>query len=399
MAYEVNGFPRAAERCYEQAARLAPAEARWPYFLAGLRAARGDLASGLESLEAVRRIAPDYVPAYLWAGEWLLADGRWDAAAGAFEAAERLAPADPWARHGLARAKLHAGDATAALAILEPLAAAADVDPLVARTLGTAYRAVGDESRARAALSRGVVGSRRPWPDPWADAKREYLVGFGARLLEADRLLAAGRSAEALEILEQLHAARPDEPGVAVNLAVLLRGAGRADEARRLLESAVESHPRHVALRLNLAASYERAAEPERALEQLDAILAVDPAQQDALVRRGMILARMGRGEDALAALDGATHGDAGDPGSWLLAGIQAAELGRWAEARSRLERVVELDPGRFEAWLVLGPVRARLSDADGAAAALERAARIRPDDARLAAMRKRVTAILEGSR
>ncbi len=399
MAYEVNGFPLAAERCYEQAAGLDPREPRWPYFLALARAARGDIPAALQSIATAIALEPDYVPARLSAGAWQLAADQVEDALRSFTDARRVAPDDPWARLWLARVHLRAGRAAAAIAILEPLSAEPGADPHVLRILGTAYREVGDETRARVALARGRPAAPRPWPDPWSQAKRDYLVGFGARVLRAEERLAAGRAAEALPDLEALHAERPDEPAVVTSLSIALQAAGRADDAHRLLEAAVERQPRQAVLRLNLAASYERQGDTARALDQLDAILAVDPQQADAHVRRGLILSRTGHKEEALRAFDAGAAAGAGDPQPWLYAGIQAAELGRFAEARERLERVVALDPAQFEAWATLGPIRARLGDREGSAAALERAAEIRPDDPRLAQARARAAANLAGAR
>jgi len=397
LAYEVNGFPAAAELCFGDAARLDSTEARWPYFLAHARAARGEMQGALEAIATSIRLAPDYVPARLSQGEWLLSSDRAQEAERSFEEALRLAAGDPWARLGLGRARLRSGNAAASIEILEPLAAEPGADPHVLRALGTAYREVGDEDRARATLARGRPAPRRPWPDPWAETKRGYVVGFGARVIRAEWLLVSGHTAEALGLLEALHAERPDEPAVAANLSVALRALGRGDDAHRLLLAAVESHPRQAALRLNLAASFEGRGDPSGALEQLDALLALEPEQVDAHVRRGMILVRAGRKEEALAAFDAGAAASAGDPDPWLRAAIQAAELGRFADASERLERVVRLDPLRFEAWATLGSVRARLGDREGSAAALERAAEIRPDDPRLAAARARAAAILAG--
>lgn len=72
-AYEQTA---AARECYAQAARLGPADPRWPYYLGLIQYFEGDFEAGPQSFQKVAVRTPRDVPALLWSARCLLQLGR-----------------------------------------------------------------------------------------------------------------------------------------------------------------------------------------------------------------------------------------------------------------------------------------------------------------------------------
>ena len=94
MAYDVNRMHDAATATYRQAETLDPDDFRWPYFRAHLVAEAAEHSEALDVLDTALAIDPDYAPAWLWRGSWLLNLGRPDDAVEAFWRASDLGSGD-----------------------------------------------------------------------------------------------------------------------------------------------------------------------------------------------------------------------------------------------------------------------------------------------------------------
>jgi tetratricopeptide (TPR) repeat protein len=348
-------------------------------------------------MDAALARAPDYAPAQLYRGQWLLDLGRAAEAGAAFRRATELAPQVPAGWIGLARTFLARGDARQAARVLEDLLRRYD-HPQIHQLLGLAYRAQGDLDRARAALARGRPGPPPGWPDPWHDEKLPYQVGFGAGMVRAEQLMDQGRLEEAIARLEALRAERPGDVALLNNLSVLYRRTGRAEEGLRVLEEALETHPDYFPFHLNLASAYHAQGDLERALSHLDRVLAIHPSLGRAHEQKATYLMKAGRSAEALASFDAALRHDAGRPQTFYYAGLLEADLGHWPRAVERMERALELDPSIGPAWVVLARVRAEQGQREAAERALEQAERLAPDNPKLAETRKRVQQLRSGA-
>jgi Flp pilus assembly protein TadD len=135
----------------------------------------------------------------------------------------RLAPHDPLARRRLLALLESLGQRDALVGEIDRVRADPFADAGLLAAGAAALRRVGLDEEGRRAF--GELIERAPG-DPWALA----YVG--------DRLRAEGLFDDAVAAYERLDAAMPDDPGVALRLALAHAGAGRLDVATRLLELA-----------------------------------------------------------------------------------------------------------------------------------------------------------------
>ena len=309
-----------AEGALAQALALAPDSPAAHLALARLLMQTGRAPkAALEYLRCLT-LRPGWPPALLGFGDASLASGLTANAAQAFAQATRLAPqnADAWI--GLGRARMKNGvtydDA------LRAFATAARLAP--ARTDFFNDYADALRHRSRSADAEGLI--RRRLVAAPGDALAHYLLGLllrntaptPARLAEAERetreslrlsphnplpetqlgelLLDAGRTAEALPLLEDARTRTPANQPLLLLLARACRQAGRTAEAARyaadaktlfaaqqqaaVLADQSHHHPLDVALHRRLAALYLATGQPAKAQTEADTarLLETDPA-------------------------------------------------------------------------------------------------------------------------
>lgn len=352
LAYEANGYDAAALESYAQAEALAGDAFEWPYLQAILLQQQAGFDEALRRLDRALELAPNYAPAWLWRGYWMLDVDRIDEAGAAFSRARELG-AGAAAVVGLARVHLRRGDAALALELLEPLSASLD-HPLVFRVLGRTLRDLGRIDDARLALSKGRENRQLTWEDPVLDRKTAFIAGFGGRMLKAESLVATANAAEALVILEELVVDFPEHATLLNLLAVAYSQTDRPEESLAVLEKAYRLAPEYYPLHLNLAGAYEDLGDYQRALRFLDRAIDVHPTFGVAHERKGVVLMRMGRYEEALAALDNATRHDARAPEVFYFAGVIESRFERWPQAIERFRQAIDVDPAFTKAHVHL---------------------------------------------
>ena len=372
LAYEANGYDAAALESYAQAEALDGDAFEWPYLQAILLQQQARFDEALERLDRALQIDPDYAPAWLWRGYWLLDVDRVEEAETSFSRADDLGAGAP-AVVGQSRVHLRRGDAPAALELLEPLSETLD-HPLVFRLLGRALRDLGRLDDARLALSKGREARQLTWVDPVLDRRTAFIAGFGGRMLQAESLVASGDAAEALPILEELVADFPEHATLLNLIAVAYSQTGHAEKSLAVLEKGVGLAPDYYPLHLNLAGAYDDLGDTEKALDHLDRAIEVHPAFSVAHERKGVVLMRMGRYEEALAALDTAARHDARDPEVFYFAGVIESNFERWQPAIERFQQAIEVDPVFTKAYIHMARSYGELRRFDDAREALAKA-------------------------
>ena len=372
LAFEANGYDAAALDTYAQAEALDGEAFEWPYLQAILLQQQARFDEALERMDRALEIDPDYAPAWLWRGYWLLDVDRIDDAETSFSKASDLGAGAP-AVVGRSRVHLRRGNAAAALELLEPLSETLD-HPLVFRMLGRALRDLGRLDDARLALSKGREARQLTWEDPVLDRRTAFIAGFGGRMLKAESLVASGEAAEALPMLEELVIDFPEHATLLNLLAVAYSQTGDAERSLAILEQAVELAPEYYPLHLNLAGAYDDLGETARALDFLDRAIEIHPTFSVAHERKGVVLMRMGRYEEALAALDTAARHDARDPEVFYFAGVIESNFERWQPAIERFEQAIDVDPAFTKAYIHMARSYGELRRFDDAREALAKA-------------------------
>ena len=212
-------------------------------------------------------LRPDHVDAILLSAELLEQMGQFDAATETY----RLVPRDHSAFHaaelGRAEALREAGKTDAAIEVLQQLAATNGDLPAVHTTLGDLMRTLDRFEEGVAAYDRALALYQSPdpshwflyyargichervgdWPKAEADFRKaleiqpgrpEVLNYLGYSLVEKQQDLT-----EALEMIEQAAAARPDSGYIIDSLGWVLYRLGRYDEAVAHMERATELMP------------------------------------------------------------------------------------------------------------------------------------------------------------
>lgn len=353
MTYDVNGLPDAALATYAQAAALDGEDFRWPYFSGRLAADAGRFDEALGMLERALAIDPDYPPAWLRRGSWLLEAGRPEAALKAFKVAGQRG-AGGEADFGRALAWLAQGNAAEALPHLAAFAEETG-HPFAHRAHGRALLALGREDEARLALARGRAPVPFRWSDPRAAERRAHMRGY-ASFARAQALSSEGETRAALAVFERLRTLYPEDRCAAsedfffaCNLlnstSIALARAGRVQEAIELARRGLALRPDFAPFHIAIADHYRQAQDLAAALRHIDRALALNPANGHAHAQRGRYLFGLNRPEEAKEALQTALRLEPEKRTTLFYLGLVEAKRERWSDAAKRFGRTVELDP------------------------------------------------------
>jgi tetratricopeptide (TPR) repeat protein len=337
----------AAEPAYLNAQDLAPAEPRWPYYLAHLYKSRGNTAESVAAFHRVLDLRPNDVPALVWLGRLYLDQGDAVRAEPLFERARTTAPRTVAAVVGLGQAALARRDFPRAITLLEEALALDPGAASIHSPLAMAYRGAGDAPQAEAHLARWrntdilVPDPLRQELDLALDSGLSYELR-GVRALEAQDFGAAaeffrqgvalapettplGRSLRhklgtalylrgdvggAVEQFDDVVRLAPsaglDEPSAKAHysLGVLMASGGRGDEAIAHFTSAVRYSPSYVEALQALGDALRRGRRDSAALSQYAAAIEIDPQAADARFGYAMALVRLRRYREARDWLD-----------------------------------------------------------------------------------------------
>lgn len=330
----------------------------------------------LASLAAGRAVAAA-APAPTADAAYHFALARLEAAAGdvrqagtEFEAAARLAPADPYVRIEYAGMLLRqaqtaaAADRRARLAEARTQAAAAarlaPANPDAQRALAQVCLVMADDDPAALDAARQALEAvLKVAPDDV-----QSLITLGQIDLGRDD------AAHAADLLQRALALRPDNRSVPPMLVDALLRSGRSAEAEALLRGQLEADP--AALRARLALVGLLSARGEHAAA-VDLLRSTPETQRDLLdVRRQLAyeLLRSGALEEALAVTEPALRAGAG-PGVRYLRAMILAAMARSAEAEQELATLHDAAPDNADLALDLARVRQRLGRTPDAIRAL----------------------------
>ena len=222
----------AAEAYYLSAESLAPADARWPYYLGHVYMATGDLTRSIAAFERARRLQPMDDATLVWLGKVYLDSGRPESAEPLFAQALSAQPGLAAALYGLGRTALARRDYPNAVAYLEQVLSADPRASAAHYQLALAYRELGDTAKAEAHLrQRGTVEIGPP--DPLMVELRSLLRGAAAEEERGMRALENRDFKAAAEYFRRGLEVAPDNPSLRHELGTGARADGRHPGRRR----------------------------------------------------------------------------------------------------------------------------------------------------------------------
>lgn len=299
LAMAVNGLWAEARDQFREAAARLPGDPLPAMYAAVALVEMGHLDVAVTELESVVAAFPRHAPSWHRLGLVRLRLGDGAGAARAMEEVTRLSPGEWRGWAGLGEVALREQRWEEAVGVLER---AVDLDPYARSArhlLSQAYRGLGKEEWADREAAAGAGLVLGPMEDAWSQRALGHMRLLPDVYEQVDALIAAGRVAEAVALMEEARRHHPEEVGVLVRLARAWRAAGRGEEAWRRLSEAWKAQPEEV--RLVMAAS-EAAAEVGRVEEALAlALEGVGRAPRLAEAHVVLANARVAAGEDEAA--------------------------------------------------------------------------------------------------
>jgi len=365
IQYHAVLFLGAAERCYQQAAALAPEDPRWRYYLGVTQGHQGEDTEAVRTFEAASELAPDDLAVRIRLGDLYLKLGRVEDARASFRRASEIDSNSAAAWFGLGRTAVVAGDDAAAVRHFERTLELAPEATAVHYPLAQAYRRLGELERAEAHLTqRGEAGLGFPDPRMQKVLQREVDTAI-------DTLRSLAGQPERLTVEELVQIAQGQIGGKG--------GAVERFRHRVETEGPGLDDPTHQArLHLTLGLLLQAHGSPEAAARHLDRALRLDPRLETGEIRLRMAQALLAQGDRAAAEVElrRAVQLDLPDADralAWHRLGELARQRDAAGEAAERYRRALAIDPGLIDARLGLATALGRMGRLGEAAAEYRR--------------------------
>lgn len=366
--YVVYDLAEAAMASLENAHRLLPGDARWPYLLGTLYEHQRRLDEAATWYERAIELEPSYLPTRLRLGDVRLLAGDLEAAQRLFRDVVQQAAESAYAHAGLGKVAFRRGRFDEAARHFER---ALELQPRATALhyqAAQAYRRLGEEEAMRRHLEQQGSGRVR-FRDPVAQQAQQRVTGVGAELLLARMAMREGAVDVAEARVRRAIELDPSHPSARNNLGVVLEAQGRLDEAVAAYAEAVRLDPESVGRRFALARVLRSLGRDDEAIPHLRRILELVPEFVEGRTELASALARSGRLEEAESLLRRALEVEPGATGvRWQLV-LVLDRQGRAEEAEGELERVLERWPDLAEAWFKRGNFAVAAGDSEAAIA------------------------------
>lgn len=386
MVFQAHDLHSEAIACYDQAARLAPEDSRWPY-LAALSMRTDELDAAVALFEEAGRRGADHPAFHVNLGDALAQLGESERSAQEYRRALELDPAVTHALYGLARLELADGTPDQARDYLERAVAIApwhgDARRLLAQTYQRLERA---EDAARELEAAGAYPEPSQAADPIFQSVEAEAVTAVAYASRARRLAREGRFAEAESLYRKVLSIRADVAGDYSNLGGALAGQGKLDEAIGFYRKAIELDDDDPYALNNLAMALAQKSEAEQAAGLLLQALAIEPKYPEARHNLGLVRASQRRFSEAIEHYQEALTQNPSFARAHNDLGTARAALGEMDEAIASWRRALEIDPRELSALHNLSVALARAGDHREALEWLERGVELAPNSSRIVA-------------
>jgi tetratricopeptide (TPR) repeat protein len=345
MVLVAHQFYTAGNTCFAEAARLDPAEARWPY-LHGLTLLLSDGEAAVVPLDRAVQLEDGNSRMRLLLAEILLTQGRTDESERNFRKVLQREPDNARALLGLGRIAHERGDLASSRDLLTRCGADPSSRKTSARLLAEIHHRSGDSASAARELGRAErLPDDQPWNDPIRDEVDRLRVGKQSRLERADRDLADGRVDAALSLLRQTVSDYPSWHEGWLKLGRTLTELQEFAEAEHALSVALRLAPESVEAHFHLGVALFQQGRFDEAEEQFRSATKLKPDFVLAHYNRGHSLARLGKSKDAIAAFREVLNVRPAFAAAHSSLGELLAREGENSLAREHLRRAIELNP------------------------------------------------------
>ena len=377
FTYDANEVFELAAKEYGILAQLAPRDPLWPYLQAICTIDARKPAEGRTAIEAVTTRFPSFAPAWDRLAKLRLDEGDLPGAKQATESALSANPAALPAKVMLADIALREGNAGEAVRLLEEVTRAATDDRHARFLLGRAYQRNGrDDAVVEVLLSEGAGALPRRLQDPRESTIATFRTGLSSEVDRGIALIQAGRAPEAVQVLERILRAHPEDSNVLLNLSQARNQAGDLPGALATIAQAAEVDPKNFRIQMVRAGLELGAGElltnPRVPPGSPPGTVPPKPTPTD-------LVAAQKHFETALAAGSRAARFG---PNEWRTHFAYARAAYRneeYAIARDSLLKAQELAPDQPEISQFLFEIAWRASDQESALIALENAVRLNP--------------------
>lgn len=343
VVYQAHGMDRPAAVAFEQAVLLDPQKTRSWYHLARLRSRLGDLEGAVDSMNRCLALDGSHAPSSWYRAQWLFELGRLEEAAEDFQRVIDLAPKEPAGTEGLARLLLASEKPQEAASLLEALLSRDQHATHARYLLGTAYRWLGRTSDAARLLAAGAE-TPSTIPDTWNDEVHAAAVGYKAIMDAAVAWGLGGKGEKAVPLLLVLHQQYPGDMGVLEKLVAASLQAGQVDQALEIVRDELAQRPEHHRSWFLLALAQEKAGHLDKALTAIAASLERHPTWVSALQLSGRLHFSDGNLDAAAEALTLVLRYGGDNLTEWIKLGTLLLTLGDTGGAKYALEQAQNMD-------------------------------------------------------
>lgn len=325
----------------------------------------------------------DYTPAIWRQGQWLMDQGKLDAAASKFQNAISREPSTVAAIVGLARVRIAQDRPEEAIVLLEDIRNRGGNHPYLTFLLGTAHQRAGHQSVASSFLI-GTIPGQPKWDDPWSDQMRSMQRGFAASLNRATGMIADGDLQGALTVLLSISKSYPRDPAVHNNLATVYIQLGQHHKAIEILTKSIRWAPKYAPTQLTMALALQRNGNAERAMSYARKAVALQPAMSAAHALLGRLSLQQGDLQSASSYFSESISIGNSDISIREMYAMVLLDLGQSREAMHQFGLVLQISPTRTASIGGIAVATARLGDIQRAVGLIDEARRLIPNDSNL---------------
>lgn len=364
--YLLYGLTDAAREALRRAADADSLDPRWSYYLGQVYQVQGAHARAEAAYRVYNQAVPS-TPGLVHEAEVLIDQGRDEEASGLLERALAIDSTTALAHYMLAQIHERSGAWAEAVAHYESVLRLQPGASLVNYALGTAYRRLGNEDRARQLIASRGEG-RIVFQDVLIQEMEALRTGSQALAQEGYLLLESGHLDQAIRVLSQAVAENPDNGAAQLNLGSARLYAGDAAGSLAALEEALRINPRDGKAHYLLGVRAEALGDRAEAMSRYQAAADADASISDAFLGLARLYWQEQDCEQAIRNYEMLLRIEPGHP-DHVLARIHRAmchvRLGNHGQARRALEADAAGFPNEVE--LVGGLVRVLAASPDEA--------------------------------